>query len=94
MRRRLIVAGLAGFLMPALASAWADDRLVGSASSGSPILLLPPAESGKPLIPPAPPNAGIGAPEGCLAPLPCGTKLLGAARKNGAVELQVPALRW
>jgi hypothetical protein len=27
-------------------------------------------------------------------PRPCGTRLLGTVRKNGAVELQLPALRW
>ena len=32
--------------------------------------------------------------ERCLPALPCGTLLLGDVRKNGAVELRVPALRW
>jgi len=55
----------------------------------------PPADSGKPMlgtppaVPPAEPDAA-----GCPSGLPCGTRLLGAVRKNGAVELQVPALRW
>ena len=29
-----------------------------------------------------------------LPALPCGTQLLGTVRKNGAVELAVPAFRW
>jgi hypothetical protein len=43
-----------------------------------------------------PPAAPLGQAEtgGCLPALPCGTRLLGTVRKNGAVELQVPALRW
>jgi len=40
------------------------------------------------------PNAGVREPEACASPLPCGARLLGTARKNGAVEFQVPALRW
>jgi hypothetical protein len=53
------------------------------------------AESGKPMIggwartAPAPGSATP-----CAPPLPCGTRLLGAVRKDGAVELQVPALHW
>jgi hypothetical protein len=54
----------------------------------------PPAESGKPAIAPRygaepPPEA-----RPCPPALPCGTRLLGTVRKNGAVELQAPALRW
>lgn len=51
------------------------------------------AESGKPKIggwPTATPQDGGAA---CAAPLPCGTRLRGSVRKDGAVELQVPALR-
>src|SRR5438045_4819211 len=53
------------------------------------------ADSGKPAIVP-PPVAALGQKdEGrCLPPLPCGARLLGTVRKNGAVELQIPALRW
>jgi hypothetical protein len=53
------------------------------------------AESGKPRIggwPSPAPEAGGAVP--CAPPLPCGTRLLGTIRKDGAVELQVPALRW
>ena len=56
---------------------------------------LPRAESGKPAIGGAPsvaPVPGEAAP--CAPALPCGTRLLGSIRKNGALELQVPALRW
>jgi hypothetical protein len=77
--------------------------LIAPATAGEPVsrpdlsgirLGLPPtAETGKPpTIPP-----GAVAPrgsDGCLPALPCGTRLLGAVRKDGAVELQVPALRW
>src|SRR5713101_4441802 len=57
--------------------------------------LPPAADSGKPAIVP-PPVAALGQNETgqCLPPLPCGTRLLGTVRKNGAVELRIPALRW
>jgi hypothetical protein len=68
--------------------------------SGAPVDLwstpnaLPPADSGKPAIltPPAvlPPRQT----DDCLPGMPCGLRLLGTVRRNGAVELQVPALRW
>ncbi len=59
----------------------------------------PPADSGKPAIsgpPAAAPGQGgsTGGTTGCAPPLPCGTQLLGSVRKNGAVELRMPALRW
>jgi hypothetical protein len=63
--------------------------------SGPPAGLPRPADSGKPavsLMPPA--NAGRDEAERCLPTLPCDTRLLGEVRKNGAVELRVPALRW
>jgi hypothetical protein len=57
--------------------------------------LPPPADSGKPaIVPPQVAAQGQSEPESCLPPLPCGTRLLGTVRKNGAVELQVPALHW
>ena len=56
--------------------------------------VLPPADSGKPMIF-APPAVVRGRPaEDCLPGMPCGMRLLGTVRRNGAVELQVPALRW
>jgi hypothetical protein len=55
----------------------------------------PPADSGKPTIG-GPPTSALGPEDaaGCPTALPCGARLLGTVRKNGAVELQVPALRW
>ena len=56
--------------------------------------VLAPADSGKPMIF-APPAVVPGHPaEDCLPGMPCGMRLLGTVRRNGAVELQVPALRW
>jgi hypothetical protein len=55
----------------------------------------PPAESGKPAIGGPPTSAPeTGGPRPCAPPLPCGARLFGSVRKNGAIELQVPALRW
>ena len=56
--------------------------------------LPPAADSGKPAFPP--PGAAVvpGETERCPPALPCGARLLGTVRRNGAVELQVPALRW
>jgi hypothetical protein len=63
--------------------------------SGPPAGLPRPADSGKPMLSIVPP-ASVGLDEAgrCLPALPCGSRLLGEVRKNGAVELQVPALRW
>src|SRR5260370_7806151 len=61
-----------------------------------PLAGLPrPADSGKAMFPIMPP-ASVGLDEAgrCLPALPCGSRLLGEVRKNGAVELRVPALRW
>jgi hypothetical protein len=59
-------------------------------ASGSPA-----ADSGKAaIVPPAARAPGQEESEKCVPALPCGTRLLGAVRRNGAVELQVPALRW
>jgi len=57
--------------------------------------LPPAADSGKPaIVPPAVAALGRSETGSCLPPLPCGARLLGTVRKNGAVELQVPALHW
>jgi hypothetical protein len=56
--------------------------------------LPPPANTGKPAIVLPPPGLAYPEPKACLPALPCGTRLFGAIRKNGAVELQVPAWRW
>ncbi len=90
-KRRLIPAALTlagAALGPAFAGQFTVDL---DLSPGLP----PVADSGKPAIVP-PPVAALGQREtgSCLPPLPCGTRLLGTVRKNGAVELQVPALRW
>ena len=89
-RRRLsgLVAALA-----VISPAWAGDRL----DLGAPALwqngLPHAADTGKPALRMPQPGAGLER-DGCAAPLPCGMRLLGTVRKNGAVELQVPALRW
>ena len=55
--------------------------------------VLPPADSGKPMIF-TPPAVVPRLAEDCLPGMPCGTRLHGTVRRNGAIELQVPALRW
>ncbi len=86
----MTAAGLAyGIAMPAVAGqSDASLDLFGT------VPLLPPsAETGKPATQmPRPAGANEAGP--CLPELPCGTRLYGTVRKNGAVELQVPALRW
>ena len=90
-KRRLIPAafGLAG---AALAPAFAGQAAVDlDLSPGLP----PAADSGKPaVVPPLVAAVGPNETASCVAPLPCGTRLLGTVRKNGAVELQIPALHW
>jgi len=55
----------------------------------------PPADSGKAMIRPPPVSAAEERDGGrCAGELPCGARLIGTVRKNGVVELQVPALRW
>ena len=57
--------------------------------------LPPAADTGKPaIVPPAIAALGRNPADRCLPPLPCGTQLLGTLRKNGAVEIRVPALSW
>jgi len=63
---------------PAAADLWGPPRA------------WPPVEGGKPVIRPQPPKPL----ENCASGMPCGLRLLGDIRRNGAVELQVPALRW
>jgi hypothetical protein len=63
-----------------LANPWSG--LPPSAVTGSPMLGGPPAAA-------RPSDLGP-----CAPPLPCGTRLLGSVRKDGAVVLQVPAFRW
>lgn len=57
--------------------------------------LRPQADSGKPaVVPPSVTALGQNPAASCPPALPCGTRLLGTVRRNGAVEVQVPALRW
>ncbi len=90
MERALIAAAL-GILLGA--PAWAGDRAGGLDRPGAPVSLLPPSETGKPLLP-LPSPLGRGQAEVCASPLPCGARLFGATGKSGAVEVQIPALRW
>ena len=63
--------------------------------SGPAVGLPRPADSGKPMLSIQPPvGNGLDEAERCPPALPCGSRLLGEVRKNGAVELRVPALRW
>ena len=93
MIRQLIPAAFA-LAGAALAPALAGQSAAGIDMSGPMPGLPPPAESGKPAIG-APPAAPLGpsASDRCLPALPCDTRLLGTVRKNGAIELQVPAWR-
>jgi hypothetical protein len=89
---------LAATIVLAMTAAW--PALAGQSGnavdlSGPPAGLPRPADSGKAMFPIMPP-ASVGLDEAgrCLPALPCGSRLLGEVRKNGAVELRVPALRW
>ncbi|HLY47426.1 MAG TPA: hypothetical protein VKQ73_17740 [Stellaceae bacterium] len=88
----------AGAIIGALALTVAAPAGAGQAGggldfSGTVPLLPPSAATGKPSVrPPAGALPGESGP--CVPELPCGSRLLGSVRKNGAVELQVPALRW
>jgi len=89
-KRSLLAAALALAGSPALAADPASgpqlwDRLPAT----------PPADSGKARLgtPPPVPLAGPDS-ANCAPALPCGARLLGTVRHNGAVELQVPAWRW
>jgi hypothetical protein len=91
LKRRMIAAAFA-LAGTALAPGFAGQSTVDLELSPG----LPPAtDSGKPaIVPPAVAAQGQSESGSCLPPLPCGTRLLGTVRKNGAVELQVPALHW
>jgi hypothetical protein len=91
MKRRLLPSAFAlagAVLAPALAGQSAIDLDL------SPNL-VPPADSGKPaIVPPAAAALERNETGNCQPPLPCGTRLLGTVRRNGAVEFQVPVLQW
>lgn len=85
---------MAGVLAAAAqATALAGQPAGGLDLSGTVPALPPPADTGKPALPPPAAFMPRG-PETCVTALPCGTRLYGAIRKDGAVELQVPAWRW
>ena len=99
-RSRLIIGGWLVAAALALAAADAAPAQAGQPEAGiDPSGALPglplPAESGKAAIG-GPPVAPLEQNETLRCPpaLPCGTRLYGTIRKNGAIELQVPALRW
>lgn len=79
----LIAIGIASPALAGQSAPTADltSSLPPRADTGKPAIGLPPAE----LAP---------EPDSCVPALPCGTRLLGEIRKDGAVEVQVPALRW
>lgn len=84
----------------ALRLGWTVAALGGQArpSDDFSTALPAPADRGRPMIhvPPdidAPSATGSGATR-CLPALPCGTHLYGAVQRNGAVAIEVPALRW
>ncbi|MGH7093226.1 MAG: hypothetical protein ACREFB_06805 [Stellaceae bacterium] len=87
-------------LMLALASALtlasAGRALAGQGepSADLSVTLPPPADRGRPLIFTPPDIAAAPGATSCLPALPCGTHLYGAVEKNGAVAIEVPALRW
>ena len=54
----------------------------------------PPADSGKPAIQRPPLTVSPRSADDCPRGMPCGLRLFGTVQRNGAVELQVPALRW
>jgi hypothetical protein len=54
----------------------------------------PPADSGKPATQMPPLTFLPRSADDCPRGMPCGLRLLGTVQRNGAVELQVPALRW
>jgi hypothetical protein len=93
----LVAASVAG----TPAAVGGEVRDAGAAASAPvdlslPLLPVPPADTGKPAV--VAPSVQFAYPErsppACLPALPCGTRVIGEVRKNGAVELQVPALRW
>jgi hypothetical protein len=94
MRHRLRIA--LGAALLAAANAAAAPAFAGRAGAAVDLgsLLPPPADSGKAPTRLPPPGLEDTAPLGCLPALPCGTRLFGTVRKDGAVELKVPALRW
>lgn len=71
----------------------ADEARPAVAPFDAALAPTPPADTGKPALT-LPPAFHAPDPNRCVPALPCGSRLIGEVRKNGAVMLQVPALRW
>ena len=84
----IVVVGCAALLL------WVPSAVAGDAAVAGfplPLDLSPPADTGKPRLfvpPPAPPQAG------CAAAFDCRLRVIGAMRRNGAVELNASILKW
>ena len=90
-----LLAATVGLAMMAAGPAIAGQAGNAVDLSGPAVGLPRPADSGKPMLWIEPPvGGGLNETERCLPALPCGSRLLGEVRKNGAVEMRVPALRW
>ena len=90
-KRRLIPAAFFALAAtPAIAGQPASQAGLSDTWSALP----PSAERGKPALamPRAAPESSES--DSCLPSLRCGARLYGTVRRNGAIELQVPALRW
>jgi len=85
-------------LLPILAIAAGPVYAGQAAADLTPLDWLPgsvaPTEAGKPAIVPPYALSPASDDERCLPSLPCGTRLLGTVRRNGAIELEMPAWRW
>ena len=88
MRLHITATVVAMAAIPALA-----DQPGSAVDIWRPATDLPRTDSGKPAIY-APPPVLPRSSDDCLRAIPCGLRLLGNVQRNGAVELQVPALRW
>ncbi len=84
-----LAAAIALAAIPAVASEIGSGADLWYGAPGLP----PRADTGEPAIT-LPPALFAPEPGTCLPALPCGTRLIGRNGKDGAVVLQVPALRW
>jgi hypothetical protein len=91
--RRMIAAAAAIFTAVAPCAGLGGQVVSGFDPSYAAPYLPPPADTGKPATT-LPPALFAPDPDACVPALPCGSRLIGEVRKNGAVVLQVPALRW
>jgi hypothetical protein len=91
MRRWLTAAAIAGgAVAPAIAGQAASGPYASDAWSGMP----QPVATGKPRIDWPPAAVGPTDARPCAPALPCGSRLIGTVRRDGAIELHAPALRW